>query len=281
MSEASGTNESYSDELIKGLNEKARIFRREILEMTTSVGSGHPSSALSAIDVITALYFHHMRHNPKDPGWEDRDRFVLSKGHGCPALYAVLAEAGYFPKAELTTHRRLGSILQGHPDMKTPGVEFPTGSLGLGLSAGCGMALAGKLDKKDYRVYVMLGDGELDEGNVWEAVMSAAHYKLDNLTAIIDRNKFQVDGPTEEIMAVDPLPDKWMAFGWNEMEIDGHDMREILESLKQAKEMKGKPTAIIAHTVKGKGVSFIEGNNRYHGKALSKEELSLALQELK
>jgi len=281
MSEASGTNESYSDELIKGLNEKARIFRREILEMTTSVGSGHPSSALSAIDVITALYFHHMRHNPKDPGWEDRDRFVLSKGHGCPALYAVLAEAGYFPKAELTTHRRLGSILQGHPDMKTPGVEFPTGSLGLGLSAGCGMALAGKLDKKDYRVYVMLGDGELDEGNVWEAAMSAAHYKLDNLIAIIDRNKFQVDGPTEEIMAVDPLPDKWMSFGWNEMEIDGHDMREILESLKQAKKMKGKPTAIIAHTTKGKGVSFIEGNNRYHGKALSKEELSLALQELK
>jgi len=281
MSEASGTNESYSDELIKGLNEKARIFRREILEMTTSVGSGHPSSALSAIDVITALYFHHMRHDPKDPGWEDRDRFVLSKGHGCPALYAVLAEAGYFPKAELTTHRRLGSILQGHPDMKTPGVEFPTGSLGLGLSAGCGMALAGKLDKKDYRVYVMLGDGELDEGNVWEAAMSAAHYKLDNLIAIIDRNKFQVDGPTEEIMAVDPLPDKWMSFGWNEMEIDGHDMREILESLKQAKKMKGKPTAIIAHTTKGKGVSFIEGNNRYHGKALSKEELSLALQELK
>ena len=281
MSEASCTNESYSDELIKGLNEKARIFRREILEMTTSVGSGHPSSALSAIDIITALYFHHMRHNPKDPGWEDRDRFVLSKGHGCPALYAVLAEAGYFPKAELTTHRRLGSILQGHPDMKTPGVEFPTGSLGLGLSAGCGMALAGKLDKKDYHVYVMLGDGELDEGNVWEAAMSAAHYELDNLTAIIDRNKFQVDGPTEEIMAVDPLPDKWMAFGWNEMEIDGHDMREILESLKQANKMKGKPTAIIAYTVKGKGVSFIEGNNRYHGKALSKEELSLALQELK
>jgi len=281
MSEASGTNESYSDELIKGLNEKARIFRREILEMTTSVGSGHPSSALSAIDIITALYFHHMRHNPKDPGWEDRDRFVLSKGHGCPALYAVLAEAGYFPKAELTTHRKLGSILQGHPDMKTPGVEFPTGALGLGLSAGCGMALAGKLDKKDYHVYVMLGDGELDEGNVWEAAMSAAHYELDNLTAIIDRNKFQVDGPTEEIMAVDPLPDKWMSFGWNEMEIDGHDMREILESLKQAKKMKGKPTAIIAYTVKGKGISFIEGNNRYHGKALSKEELSLALQELK
>ena len=281
MSEASGTNESCSDELIKGLSEKARIFRREILEMTTSVGSGHPSSALSAIDIITALYFHHMRHDPKDPGWEDRDRFVLSKGHGCPALYAVLAEAGYFPKPELTTHRRLGSILQGHPDMKTPGVEFPTGSLGLGLSAGVGMALAGKLDKKDYCVYVMLGDGELDEGNVWEAAMSAAHYKLDNLIAIIDRNKFQVDGPTEEIMAVDPLPDKWMAFGWNEIEIDGHDMREILESLKQAKEMKGKPTAIIAYTVKGKGVSFIEGNNRYHGKALSKEELSLALQELK
>jgi len=262
------------------LNEKARIFRREILKMTTGVGSGHASSALSAIDILTALYFHHLRHNPKDPRWKDRDRFILSKGHGCPALYAVLADAGYFPKEELANHRRLGSILQGHPDTKTPGVEVPTGSLGQGLSAGCGIALAGKLDNKDYHVYVMLGDGELDEGNVWEAAMSAAHYKLDNLIAIVDRNRFQVDGPTEEIMAIDPLLDKWKAFGWNVEEIDGHDMNEILESLKRADKMRGKPTVIIAHTIKGKGVSFVEGNNEYHGKALSKEELRLALQEL-
>ena len=281
MSEASRTNESYGDELIKRLNEKAKNFRKELLIMTTRSGSGHASSALSAVDIITALFFHQMRYNPKDPGWEDRDRFVLSKGHGCPVLYVALAEAGYFPKEELATHRKLGSILQGHPDMKTPGVEIPTGSLGQGLSAAVGMALAGKLDDKDYHVYVVLSDGELDEGNVWEAAMAAAHYKLDNITAIVDRNHFQVDGPTEEIMALNPLSDKWRAFGWNVMEIDGHNMREILVSLDEAVKMKGKPTVIIANTIKGKGVSFVEGDNKYHGKALSEEELALALKELK
>ncbi|MDH5770744.1 MAG: transketolase [Candidatus Bathyarchaeota archaeon] len=281
MSEASRTNESYGDELIKRLNEKAKNFRKELLIMTTRSGSGHASSALSAVDIITALFFHQMRYNPKDPGWEDRDRFVLSKGHGCPVLYVALAEAGYFPKEELATHRKLGSILQGHPDMKTPGVEIPTGSLGQGLSAAVGMALAGKLDDKDYHVYVVLSDGELDEGNVWEAAMAAAHYKLDNITAIVDRNYFQVDGPTEEIMALNPLSDKWRAFGWNVMEIDGHNMREILVSLDEAVKMKGKPTVIIANTIKGKGVSFVEGDNKYHGKALSEEELALALKELK
>lgn len=281
MSEASRTNESYGDELIKRLNEKAKNFRKELLIMTTRSGSGHASSALSAVDIITALYFHQMRYNPKDPEWEDRDRFVLSKGHGCPVLYVALAEAGYFPKEELATHRKLGSILQGHPDMKTPGVEIPTGSLGQGLSAAVGMALAGKLDDKDYHVYVVLSDGELDEGNVWEAAMAAAHYKLDNITAVVDRNYFQVDGPTEEIMALNPLSDKWRAFGWNVMEIDGHNMREILVSLDEAVKMKGKPTVIIANTIKGKGVSFVEGDNKYHGKALSEEELALALKELK
>jgi len=281
MSETSRTNESYGDELIKRLNEKATNFRKELLIMTTRSGSGHASSALSAVDIITALYFHQMRYNPKDPEWEDRDRFVLSKGHGCPVLYVALAEAGYFPKEELATHRKLGSILQGHPDMKTPGVEIPTGSLGQGLSAAVGMALAGKLDDKDYHVYVVLSDGELDEGNVWEAAMAAAHYKLDNITAVVDRNHFQVDGPTEEIMALNPLSDKWRAFGWNVMEIDGHNMREILVSLDEAVKMKGKPTIIIANTIKGKGVSFVEGDNKYHGKALSEEELALALKELK
>ena len=281
MSGASRTNESYGDELIKELNEKAKNFRKELLIMTTRSGSGHASSALSAVDIITALYFHQMRYNPKDPEWEDRDRFVLSKGHGCPVLYVALAEAGYFPKEELATHRKLGSILQGHPDMKTPGVEIPTGSLGQGLSAAVGMALAGKLDDKDYHVYVVLSDGELDEGNVWEAAMAAAHYKLDNITAIVDRNYFQVDGPTEEIMALNPLSDKWRAFGWNVMEIDGHNMREILVSLDEAVKAKDKPTVIIANTIKGKGVSFVEDDNKYHGKALSEEELALALKELK
>jgi len=273
--------EPHSVKLVEELNEKAKKFRRELLIMTTHSGSGHPSSSLSVIDIITALYFHHMRHKPKDPKWEDRDRFVLSKGHGCPALYVVLAEMGYFPKEELSTHRKLGSILQGHPDMKTPGVEIPTGSLGQGLSVACGMAIAGKLDNKNYHVYVIIGDGEMDEGNIWEAIMSAVRYKLDNLTVILDRNYFQLDGPTEEIIPLNPLPDKWQAFGWNVMEIDGHNMWDILDSLDEACEVKGKPTIIIAHTIKGKGVSFVEGENKYHGKALTEEELARALEELK
>ncbi len=272
----------HDEVLIKRLIEKSREFRRDILIMTTEAGSGHPGGSLSSIDIITALYLHQMRHDPKNPRWEDRDRFVLSKGHACPALYAVLADVGYFPKKELLTLRKLNSILQGHPDMnKTPGIDMSTGSLGQGLSVACGMALAGKLDKKDYHVYVLLGDGEVDEGNVWEAAMAAAKYKLDNLTAILDRNRLQLDGPTEDICPLDPLPDKWRAFGWNVMEIDGHDMAEILDSLDKAIKVKGKPTIIIAHTVKGKGVSFMEGENKYHGKALSKEELKGALEELR
>ena len=272
----------HNEKLVKKLVEKAREFRRDILMMTTNAGSGHPGGSLSSIDIITALYLHHMRHDPKNPEWEDRDRFILSKGHVCPALYAVLADTGYFPKKELLTLRKLDSILQGHPDMnKTPGVEMSTGSLGQGLSVACGMALAGKMDNGSYRVYVVLGDGETDEGNVWEAAMAAAKYKLDNLTAILDRNRLQLDGATEEICPLDPLPDKWRAFGWNVMEIDGHNMREILDSLDEAEKVKGKPTIIIAHTIKGKGVSFMEGENKYHGKALSKDELERALEELK
>jgi len=274
--------ETHSDDLIKELTEKAKMFRREILIMTTNSGSGHPGGSLSAIDIITALYFHHMKHNPKDPEWEGRDRFVLSKGHACPALYVVLAEAGYFPKEELATHRKLGSILQGHPDMnKTPGIEMSTGSLGQGLSVACGMALAGKMDNKDYRVFCMVGDGETDEGSIWEAAMFASHYKLDNLTAILDRNYLQLDGATENIVALDPIPDKWKAFGWNVIEIDGHSMREILDSLDKASSVKKKPTIIIAHTIKGKGVCFMEGQVKYHGTALTKEELAKALEELK
>jgi len=272
----------YNEELARKLVEKARGFRRDILIMTTNAGSGHPGGSLSCIDVLTALYLHHMHHDPKNPEWEDRDRFVLSKGHACPALYVVLADTGYFPKKELSTLRRLDSILQGHPDMnKTPGVEMSTGSLGQGLSVACGMALAGKIDKRSDRVYVLLGDGEVDEGNVWEAAMTAAKYGLDNLTAVLDRNRLQLDGATEDICPLDPLSNKWRAFGWNVMEIDGHNMGEILGSLDEAEKVRGKPTMIIAHTVKGKGVSFMEDQVKYHGTALSKEELELALEELK
>lgn len=274
--------ETHSNNLVAEMRQKAKNFRRKILIMTTQAGSGHPGGSLSAIDVITALYFHQMRIDPKNPKWEDRDRFVLSKGHSCPALYVVLAERGYFPNEELSTLRKLGSILQGHPDMNlTPGVEMSTGSLGLGLSVACGIALAGKLDKKDYRVYCMLGDGELDEGSVWEAAMAASHFRLDNLTAILDRNGMQIDGNTECVMRLEPLSDKWKAFGWTTMIIDGHDMRQILNTLDLAKNSKDKPTMIIAKTVKGKGVSFMQNKLEYHGRSLTKDELACALDELK
>jgi transketolase len=244
-------------------------------------GSGHPGGSLSATDIMTALYFKHMNVRPAEPKWEDRDRFVLSKGHAAPALYACLAEAGYFSTDSLSTLRQIGSKLQGHPDMrKTPGVEASTGSEGQGLSMGIGMALAGKLDRKQYRVYVMLGDGELDCGQIWEAAMSAAFFKVDNLVAIVDRNKLQLDGPTESIMSLEPLPDKWKAFGWHVIEANGHDFRDILSALDQAREIKGKPTVIIAHTVKGKGVSFMEGAVGFHGKAPNKEQYDQAMKEL-
>jgi len=271
----------YPDELIADLEGKARRIRKHIIKMIYTAGSGHPGGSLSATDIMTALYFKQMNIRPAEPKWEDRDRFVLSKGHAAPALYACLAEAGYFPVADLCTLRQIGSKLQGHPDMrKTPGVEASTGSEGQGLSMGIGMALAGKLDRKQYRVYVMLGDGELDCGQIWEAAMSAAFFKVDNLVAIVDRNKLQLDGPTESIMSLEPLPDKWKAFGWHVIEANGHDVRDILGTLDQAKEIKGKPTVIIAHTVKGKGVSFMEGAVGFHGKAPNKEQYEQAMKEL-
>ncbi len=274
--------EMHRDNLVDELREKAKNFRREILIMTTLAGSGHPGGSLSAIDVITALYFHQMRVNPKNPKWEDRDRFVLSKGHSCPALYVVLAEMGFFPKEALSTLRKWGSILQGHPDMNlTPGVEMSTGSLGQGLSVSCGMALAGILDKRSYRVYCLLGDGEIDEGSVWEAAMAASHYKLGNLLAVLDRNEMQIDGTTECIMRLEPLSDKWKAFGWHTLVIDGNDIRQILDALDFAESVKGKPTIIIANTVKGKGVSFMENRLEYHGRSLTKEELVRALKDLR
>ncbi|MBM3154013.1 MAG: transketolase [Chloroflexi bacterium] len=263
------------------LEKMARHLRRHVVSMIATAGSGHPGGSLSAADIVTALYFKVLRHNPQNPHWPDRDRFILSKGHAAPILYAVLAECGYFPIEELSTLRQLGSRLQGHTDRNlTPGVEMSAGSLGQGLSIGIGIALAGSLDKRDYHVYALLGDGECDEGQVWEAAMFAAHHKVDNLTAIIDYNAIQLDGRVCDIMGLEPLAEKWHAFNWHVLEIDGHNMNQILEALKKARDFKGKPTVIVAHTIKGKGVSFMENNVDFHGKAPSAQELETALKEL-
>ncbi len=263
------------------LEEKAKQLRRHVVTMIATAGSGHPGGSLSAADIVTCLYFKVMRHDPKNPHWADRDRFILSKGHAAPILYAVLAECGYFSVEELKTLRKLGSRLQGHTDMTlTPGVEMSAGSLGQGLSFGIGVALAGRLNKRDYHVYVMLGDGECDEGQVWEAAMFAPHHKIDNLTAIIDHNGLQLDGSCCEIMSLVPLADKWRAFNWHTIEIDGHDINQILDALKEARETKGRPTVVIAHTIKGKGVSFMENNVDFHGKAPTPAEAEEALREL-
>ncbi|MDO8589482.1 MAG: transketolase [Armatimonadota bacterium] len=275
---ADGTDRS---DLIESLREKAREMRKDIVRMVGAAKSGHPGGSLSAADILAALYGRVMRHDPANPTWPDRDRFVLSKGHACPVLYAALAEFGYFPREELMTFRRINSRIQGHPDMrKTPGVEFSTGSLGQGLGAANGMALAGKLDGKDYRVFVMIGDGESQEGSIWEAAMAAAHYKLDNLTAILDLNGLQIDGPNAEVMGIQPVADKWRAFGWNVIEIDGHDLAQILDALSPEHRTAGKPTMIVARTVKGKGVSFMENAVDWHGKAPKPDEVEKALAEL-
>jgi transketolase len=258
---------------------KARALRKHIIEMTTAAQSGHPTTALSSTDILTALYFEVMRHDPKNPGWPDRDRLVLSKGHGCPALYAALAESGYFPFDDLKRLRQIDSHLQGHCDReKTPGVEASTGCLGQGLSMAVGMALAAKLDRRAYHVYAILGDGECEEGQVWEAAMSAAHYKLDNLTVIVDRNYLDMDGNTEETMALDPLSAKWRAFRWHALDIDGHSLDELVPALRTR--MPDKPVAIIAKTVKGKGVSFLENKATFHGKPVTLEDFTKAIGEL-
>ncbi|GLI38580.1 transketolase [Geobacter hydrogenophilus] len=266
-------------EKIAQLQEKARQLRVDIVKTLHKSQSGHTGGSLSAIDMVTALYFQVMKHNPADPAWPGRDRFVLCKGHAAPALYVALAEAGYFPKEDLMTLRRLGSHLQGHPDSKqTPGVEVCTGSLGQGLSMANGMALGLRLDGSSSRVYAMLGDGELQEGQVWEAAMAAGHYKLDNLCALVDVNRLQIDGEVAKVMAVEPVTDKFRAFGWNVIDIDGHDMGAIVAALGQAAGAKGKPTVIVARTVKGKGVSFFENKASYHGVAPSDEELPKAME---
>ena len=264
---------------IATLQEKARTLRVQIVKTLHKSQSGHTGGSLSVIDMVTALYFSKMRHNPANPAWADRDRFVLCKGHAAPALYVALAEAGYFPKEDLKTLRQLGSHLQGHPDSKsTPGVDVCTGSLGQGLSMANGMALGLRLDGKDCRVYAVLGDGELQEGQVWEAAMAAAHYRLDNLCALVDVNRLQIDGEVAKVMNVGSVADKFRAFGWNVMEIDGHDMAAIVAALDAAETVKGAPTVIVADTVKGKGVSFFENKASYHGVAPSDEELPRALE---
>ena len=265
---------------IDKLKEIALEVRKNVLIMTTAAGSGHPGGSMSATDILVALYFNVMRHDPGKPDWPNRDRFVLSKGHAAPALYAVLAEAGYFSKKLLPSLRKLGSPLQGHPDMKRlQGIEMSTGSLGQGLSAALGMAMAAGLDERDYQVYAIVGDGESQEGQIWEAAMAAAHNKIDNLTAILDENRLQIDGPTEEIINVSNQRARGKAFGWDVKVINGHDFEAIIKALRARREV-GKPRMIVAQTVKGKGVSFMENQLKYHGAPLSEAELKKALKEL-
>ncbi len=263
------------------LADQARKIRCHIVQMVAEAGSGHPGGSLSAADILTVLYFDEMNIDPARADDPDRDRFVLSKGHASPVLYATLAEKGFFPVEELMTFRKINSRLQGHPSRKhLPSVEMSTGSLGQGLSAAIGMALAARVDKRDYRVYALLGDGEMQEGMIWEALMSAAHYKLDNLTAFLDYNHLQIDGYTADVMKIDPIADKVKAFGWNVLMVDGHDLEAISRAIAEAKVTKGKPTFIIAQTVKGKGVSFMENKAEWHGIAPSFEQKVAAIKEL-
>ena len=267
--------------IISGLEKKSNDVRKLILKMIYKAHSGHPGGSFSAAEIVTTLYFHLMNIDPKNPSWNDRDRFILSKGHACPVLYANLALRGYFPVEETNTLRCLGSKCQGHPDMnKLNGLDASTGALGEGLSIGVGMALVGKLDKKNYTIYVMVGDGEVQEGQIWEAAMAASKYKLDNLITFLDYNKIQVDGFVEEVMPIEPLKDKWLSFGWDVQEIDGHNIKQIISAVKKAKEFKGKPHIIIANTTKGKGVSFMENTPKWHSGAFTKEEFSKAMEEL-
>lgn len=259
----------------------ARRVRRHIVEMITHAKSGHPGGSLSATEILVTLFFDVLRHNPANPKWPDRDRFLLSKGHACPVLYAVMAECGYTPIDQLNTLRKMGSIYQGHPDVRfIPALEASTGSLGLGASLGIGMALAARLDGRPTRTYVVLGDGECQEGQIWEAAMCAAFHKVDNLVVIVDYNKIQLDGFVKDIMELEPLAAKWRAFGWHTLELDGHSIPALQSALAEAGATKGKPTVLVAHTIKGKGVSFMENNPKFHGSAPTPAELELALQEL-
>lgn len=266
---------------IISLKKKAIGIRKDVLKMLTLAGSGHTGGSLSIVDILVALYYNTLKNDPGKPDWDRRDRFLLSKGHACPALYAVLADKGYFPKEMLWTLRRLGSQLQGHPQLGLPGVEISSGSLGQGLSIANGIAFAARLDGlDDMRVYCLMGDGETNEGQVWEAAMTAAHYKLDNVCAIVDFNRLQIDGFCCEVMDLGAFRHKWEAFGWNAIETDGHDIAAIIDAFGKAAAFKGKPSVIVAHTVKGKGVSFVENKAEWHGIAPKKEEYERAIQEL-
>ena len=273
---AAGASTYPVDQLV----DLCREIRRDIIQTIYTAGSGHPGGSLSELEILVALYFHVMRHDPSNPSWPDRDKLVLSKGHASPGLYAVLAKAGYFPKEDLDTFRKLNSRLQGHAHPMTPGVEMNSGSLGMGLSFALGCALAAKLDNRDSLVYAILGDGECDEGEIWEAAMSASHHQATNLIAIVDRNRIQNDRFTDDVMTLEPLAQKWRAFGWRVFETPGHDMPVLLETFDKARRRRTRPTAIIAQTVKGKGVSFMENNPSFHGRAPNKEEFDKAMEEL-
>lgn len=266
---------------IAGMRRMANTIRQDIIRMTGAAGSGHPTSSFSAVEALTALYFRVLRHDPANPTWPDRDRLVLSKGHAAPVLYSLLARCGYFPVTQLMTLRKLGSPLQGHPELgRLPGVEASTGSLGQGVSIGIGMALAARVDGKPFRTYVLIGDGENDEGQVWEAALFAAHYKIDNLTVIRDSNSLQQDGWVTDVMHQEPIGPRWAAFGWHVIEIDGHDLDAVLTAYGEARATRGRPTVIIARTVKGKGVSFMENKPELHGIAPKSDEVARAMHEL-
>ena len=266
---------------IESLKKQAVVFRRDILETLEMAGSGHPGGSLSAVEIMLSLYGHAMNHRPQEPKWDGRDRLIISKGHVSPVVYVTLANFGYFSKEELKTFRKFGSKLQGHVHTKVPGVEFNTGSLGHGLSFSNGIALGAKMRGKSFKVYCLMGDGEIQEGSVWEAAMTAAHHKINNVCAIVDYNKVQENGPTNDIKNLEPLAAKWSSFGWHVIEVNGHSIDELVTALDEFKNTKNKPTVIIAHTIKGKGVSFMEGKNTWHGKAPNKEQLAAALLELK
>jgi transketolase len=266
---------------IESLKQQAISIRKDILETLNVAGSGHPGGSLSAVEIMLGLYGYAMHHKPQDPTWDGRDRLIVSKGHVSPVVYATLANFGYFPKEELKTFRKFKARLQGHVVTKVPGVEFNTGSLGHGLSFANGIALGARMRGKGFRVYCLMGDGEIQEGSVWEAAMTAAHHKIDNVCAIVDANKVQENGPTQEIKNLEPLADKWSAFGWHVITIDGHDIQQVIKAYDSAQTIKNKPTVIIANTIKGKGVSFMEGKCAWHGKAPNQEQLAAALMELK
>lgn len=270
-----------SMENLERIQDICKEVRADIVRMTSAAGSGHPGGSLSAVEAMTVLYFNVMNHRPTEPDWAERDRFFLSKGHACPVLYSVMARSGYFPVEELLTLRKCGTRLQGHPSCKTlPGIEVSSGSLGQGLSIANGFALSAKVSGTDRRSYCLLGDGELQEGQVWEAIMTAAHYKLDNVCAVVDYNGLQIDGNVENVMGIAPLEDKWRSFNWHVIECDGHDVSQMMAAYEEAKQTKGKPSVIIMKTIKGKGVSFMENVAGWHGKVPNGEELQKALDEI-